>query len=240
MADVEGSYALPFESVYQTSKGFVCRQVAANDPESLGLTWKLGGNFRSEVIIPLSKFRCDSLDDLGNWFAGYEHTDWFLRICEKQRYSRPTVIDLNILLQVLLGIARIQTSLARDFGWAGPVYAKMEVSGIWRTIPFVDTAFALNEYEKHGLPLMLQDKINIHAGSHQGSFIELDRLENEDFENHRILLATKIFVILALALGISPSAVVDDEGADFGSYVRDFLRAGDRARDVQKKRARRG
>lgn len=239
MSDVSGSYTLPFENVYQTSGGVICRQTANNDPEMLGLTWKLGRNFQSEVIIPLSKFRNDSLDELGSWFDGYEHTERFLKLCDKQRYSRPTVIDLNILLHVLLGIARVQTALAKEFGWTGPVFAKMEISGVWRTIPFFDTSYVLNEYEKHGLPLGLRDKITIHSGSDQGSFIELDGLADDDVEKHRILMATRLFVIIALALGIPPSADPDGDGSDFSASVGDFLNAGLRALEVQRKRTRR-
>ncbi|MBY5816592.1 ATP-binding protein [Rhizobium leguminosarum] len=240
ISDVNGNYTIPFENVYQTSGGFICRQTAYNDPEMLGLTWKLGGNFQSEVIIPLSKFRSDSLDDLGDGFEGYKHIGRFLQLCEKQRYLRPTVIDLNILLHVLLGIARIQTALAKEFGWTGPVFAKMEISGVWRTIPFVDTSYVLDEYEKHGLPLGLRDKISIRTGTDQGSFIELDGLQDDDIEKHRILMATKLFVIIALALGIPPIADPDGDGSDFSDSVADFLKAGERALEAQKKRTQRG
>jgi hypothetical protein len=153
---------------------------------------------------------------------------------------RPTVIDLNILLHVLLGITRIQTALAKEFGWTGPVFAKMEISGVWRTIPFVDTSYVLDEYEKHGLPLGLRDKISIRTGTDQGSFIELDGLQDDDIEKHRILMATKLFVIIALALGIPPIADPDGDGSDFSDSVADFLKAGERALEAQKKRTQRG
>lgn len=240
VSDVNGDYSIPFDNVYQTSGGFICRQTAGNDPEMLGLTWKLGGNYQSEVIVPLSKFRHDSLDDLGEWFEGYEHIDRFLQLCESQRYLRPTVIDLNILLHVLLGLARIQTALAKEFGWTGPVFAKMEISGVWRAIPFFDTSSVLNEYEKHGLPLGLRDKIAIRAGTDQGSFIELDGLQDDDLEKHRILMATKLFVVIALALGIPPIVDPDGDGSDLSNSVGDFLKAGQRALEAQKKRAQRG
>lgn len=236
-SDMNGHYTIPFDNVYQTSGGFVCRQTAGNDPEMLGLTWKLGGNFQSEIIIPLSKFSHNSLDELGRWFEGYDHIDRFLQLCEKQRYSRPTVIDLNILLHVLLGVARIQTALAKEFGWSGPIFAKMEISGVWRTIPFFDTPYVLNEYEKHGLPLSLRDKITLWAGTDQGSFIELDGLQDDDLERCRILMATKLFVFIAIALGIPPSAGPDDDGSDFSNSVGDFLQAGERALKAQKTRA---
>lgn len=239
MSDVNASYTLPFDSIYQTSGGFVCRQTADNDPEMLGLTWRLGGNFQSEIIIPLAKFRHDNLGELGSSFEGYEHIGRFLQLCKKQRYEHPTVIDLNLLLHVLLGLARIQTALAKEFGWSGPVFAKMEISGVWRTIPFFDTPYVLNEYEKHGIPLVLRDKITLHSGSDQGSFMELDGLEGGDFEQHRILMATRLFVIIAIVLGIPPAADPDGDGSDFSSSIVDFLKAGERALEAQKNRTQR-
>ncbi|MEN2978704.1 ATP-binding protein [Tistrella bauzanensis] len=237
MSDVNGSYRVSFDNIYWTPSGFICRHIMRNDPEMLGLTWKLGENFQSEVIIPLSKFRNGSLDDLGDWFAGYEHIDRFRQLCKQQGYSRPTLIDLNILLHVLLGIASIQAALAKEFGWTGSVFAKVEISGVWRTIPFFDTSHVLNEYEQHGLPLSLRDKITIHAGTDQGSFIELDGLQDDD---RGILMATKLFVIIAFALGVSPGADPDDDGSESSNSVGDLLKAGERALDVQKKRAQRG
>lgn len=239
MSDIKGSFTIPFENVYQTSGGFICRQTANNDPEMLGLTWKLSRNCESEVIIPLSKFRDNNVDELGKWFDGYEHIARFLQLCKKQRYTRPTVIDLNILLHVLLGIARIQTALVKEFGWTAPVFAKMEISGIWRTIPFFDTLYALNEYEKHGLPLGLRDKITINPGRDQNSFIQLDGLDNDDLESHRIVMATKLFVIIALALGIPPHTGSEEDEETFSNSVGGFLEAGMRAIEVQKMRTTR-
>ncbi len=240
MSDVNGDYTIPFENVYLTAGGFICRQIADNDPEKLGLTWKLGGNFKSEVVIPLSKFRGNSLNDLSHWFEGYDHIARFLKLCETQRYLRPTIIDLNVLLFVLLGIARIQTVLTKEFGWTAPVFAKMEISGIWRTIPFVDTSYLLNEYEKHGIPLGLRDKITIHAGTDQGSFIELNGLQDDDLETHRISLATKLFINIALALGIPLGTDPNGNHSDSSNWTFDLFEAGSRALTVQKKRRRQG
>jgi len=239
MSDVTGDYTVPFHNVYQTSGGTICRQTADNDPEQLGLTWKLGGDFRSEVVIPLSKFRGNNLDTLGEWLEGYRNVERFIQLCVNQRYERPTVIDLNLLLHVLLGLARIQAALAKEFGWTGPIFAKMEISGVWRTIPFFDTHHVLNEYEKHGLPLVLQDRVTIYSGSDKGSFVELSGLQDDDIEKHRILMATELFVHIAHALGFHPAADQDDDGVDFSSSVGDFLNAGLRALDVQKNRTQR-
>ncbi|MBD9573020.1 hypothetical protein ACI2KT_25455 [Ensifer adhaerens] len=235
VADASGDYSIPFDNVYQTSGGFVCRQTAGNNPELMGLTWKLGSNFHSEIIVPLAKFRQNSLSDLAPWLDGYEHTHRFLRLCHKQRYFSPTIIDLNILLHVLLGIARIQVALAKEFSWNGPVYLKMEISGIWRTIPFFDTSKVLDEYEKHGMALGLGEKVAIHSGREQSSFIEITRPDDNDDEGQRVLVALRLFIPIAIALGIP---VPEDEHSDWGDYIGDFLRAGLRALEVQKNRSR--
>ncbi|MCF1474117.1 ATP-binding protein [Agrobacterium vitis] len=238
MSSMDESYSIPFDTIYSASGDFICRQIGDNDPKKLGLTWKLDKNFNSEIIIPVSKFNGGDLNDLGDWFRGYEYVDQFLQLCKKQGYLRPTVIDLNLLLHVLLGLARIQTILATEFGWNESIFAKVEISGAWRTIPFFDTPYVLNEYEKHGLPLSLRDKITIYGGSDQSSFIELDGLQDEDLDKHRILMATKLFVIIALSLGIPPCADPDGTGPDFIDSVGDFLKAGVRAYEAQKKRTR--
>lgn len=237
MSDVNGSYTIPFDNVYQASGGFICRQTANNDPELLGLTWKLSRGFESEIIIPLSKFRRDNLSDLAPWLDGYEHARRFLQLCHKQRYRQPTIIDLNILLHVLLGITRIKTQLAKEYGWANSIYAKMEISGVWRTVPFFDAPHVLDEYEKHGIALGLSNKVVLHRGKGQESFIELPGADVDgDDEGHRVMMAIRLFLPIAIALGVSTGIDPDSDGNDVGDSIGSFLSAGLRAIEVQKNR----
>jgi hypothetical protein len=237
MSDVTGSYSIPFDNVYQAAGRFICRQTANNDPENLGLTWKIGHDFTSEIILPLSKFHADNLAGLSDWFSGYEHTSRFLKLCKEQRYTSPRVIDLNILFQVLLGFARTQVALAEAFGWKGPIFAKLQISGIWRTIPFIDAKHVLDEYEQHGMPLSLQDEVTIHKGKSQNSFLELPAQESEDKENYRVMMAVRLLISIAAALGIPMGIDPDGDGSDVETSVADFLSAGTRALQVQKHRA---
>ncbi|SEH31054.1 ATP-binding protein [Rhizobium sp. NFR12] len=238
MSDVSGSYTIPFDNVYQGSRGFISRQTANNDPEQLGLTWKLSRGFESEIIIPLSKFRRDNLQDLAPWLDGYDHADRFLQLCQNQRYLLPTIIDLNILLHVLLGVTRIQTQLAKEFGWTGPIYAKMEIAGVWRTVPFFDAPHVLDEYEKHGIALGLNDKVVLHRGIGQESFVELPGPNSDgNDDGHRVMMAIRLFLPIAMALGVSTGIDPDGDGTDAADSISSFLHAGGRAIEVQKNRA---
>lgn len=238
MSETSGSYVIPFDNIYQVSGGFVARQTANNDPELLGLTWKLGRNFHSEVVIPLSKFRLDNLDALGLWLDGYQHEERFLDICKAQRYHRPTIVDLNILLHVLLGITRIQVALAKEFAWRDPIFVKIEISGVWRTIPFFDAPHVLDEYEQHGIVLNQRNKVLLHPGKEHGSFIELPCLEkNDGSESDRVMMATRLFIVIAIAMGVPFGIDPDGDGSDVSRSIGDFLDAGLRAFEVQKRRS---
>lgn len=237
MSDNSGTYTIPFNNVHRISGGFICRQTMNSDPEKLSLTWKLSKNFQSEVIIPLSKFKND-LESLAPWFEGYEYSERFFNICRNQHYEKPTIIDLNILLHIVFGIIHIQAALAKAFSWSGPIFAKVQISGLWRTIPFLDTPRVLSEYEKHGLTMILNDKITIHPGKEQNSFIELPPpTENNENNEHQVLMAASLFLTIAAGLGVSPDFDPDDDGSDIADTFSEFLNAGLRAIEVQKKRS---
>jgi len=94
--------------------------------------------------VRVSGLACEEADSFS------DHAKRFLRLCHEQRYYSPTVIDLNNLLHVLLGVARTQVALAKEFSWDGFVFAKIQISGVLRTIPFFDAPRVLDEYEQQG------------------------------------------------------------------------------------------
>lgn len=60
----EGVYTAPFNNVYRYGRGFICRQTTGNDPDGLNLTWKIGHDLKSEILVPLAKFNARNLQDL--------------------------------------------------------------------------------------------------------------------------------------------------------------------------------
>jgi len=167
---------------------------------------------------------------------GYNHASRFIQICRSRGYDSPTIIDLNLLLIVLLGIGQKHVALAQEFGWRGSLSAKVKISGIWRTIPFFDAAHVLDDFAHHGIPLALKDTITINAGASAGSYIELPAPQDEDTEAHRVMTAIRLFIYVAKSLGVALGANPEDEDFDFGSPVSSFLEAGQRTLEVQKRR----
>lgn len=232
------AYSTTFDTVHRTAGGIVCRQTSNVDPSGLSLTWLLSSDLRSEIIVPLCKFHADDLEVLRKHFDGYKHIDRFIDICRKQRFKTPTVIDLNILLLLLFALGRKQVALAEAFGWTGPVFAKVQLHGVWRTMPFLDAPHVLDEFEQHGIALTLRDEIRLHRGKEQSSYIELAPATGNEIDP--FTLGTMLFLHIAAALGVSSKLGIEDDDSRLTDGMLDLMEAGNRALEAQKLRIAKG
>lgn len=227
---VDGNFALPFDTIYSSATGFVCRQTANNKPQKQLLTWRFRNDLRSEIILPLSRFEPASLFSRPD---GYAESRRFLNLLEAQRYVEPTVIDLNLVFLFLLGVMRTQKKLSARASWHGPHYVKMKLVNVWHTIPFLDISSTMDDFERHGIPLCLDDEITLYPGSQPRSFIKLPEQAELTEEAHRLHMAYFAFSPLATAFGISPG--LDDDGALTADSISNFAEAGIRALDIQRR-----
>src|SRR5258706_7422654 len=70
-----GGVSLPFDTVYTSADGFVARQLANNDPYNLGLTWELGLDLVSDILLPLPFYAPTDINLLVHQLRGYTHID---------------------------------------------------------------------------------------------------------------------------------------------------------------------
>ncbi|NSY61885.1 RNA-binding domain-containing protein [Agrobacterium tumefaciens] len=230
----QGAFRTPYMNVFKTVDGFIARQVANEDPEAMGLTWKCTNDLQTEVIVPLSMFSGRDLKSLRDHFEGYVNTDRFLEVCRQQRYKTPRILDLNLLFYVLLGQMSLMQELAAEFGWSGPFSAKIKVSGVWRAIPFLDNADYVDEVAKHGLPLLQSDEISICRGKEKTTFIALPPpAETDDQFDYVIVTATRLFYSVISAMGV-PSLIEDE--ADPEGRILSYTDVGERAIKVMRLR----
>ena len=237
MRDTSGDFTLSFDNVYRATGAYVCRQAQITDPQSLTLTWTLRTDFCSEIVVPLPKFRGGNLASLHALFRGYDHADRFIGLCRQQRYKDPTVIDLNLLMIVLMALARKHLALAKEFGWTEKMAVKIRIAGVWRTIPFFDATHVLDEYEQQGLALTLRDEAEIHPGKSHHSYFDLAAPQpGETDQSNVIWIAIALFVPIARALGVSMGMGDEEDYDAFKTSIVDFVMAGQRAIGVQKTR----
>ncbi len=196
--------AVPFDTIYTSSRGFVARQVNNNDPHSLGLTWRFRESLVSDVYVPLNLYDVDSCLDLDEHLEGYEHTDRFIELLEKQNYSSPRVVDLNFLFSLLIGVVETQRRLLALAKWTKPYFVKARLLNVWRTVPFLDLDSIIDSFEADGLPICLDGIVTAPSGTDPETFQLVDPMADVEGEEARIVLqALVILQPIARAWGLS-------------------------------------
>ena len=228
---------LPFDTIYTSSNGFVCRQARGNDPHNLSLTWKLNRHLHSDVIIPLSFYRANNVRDaLLPLRPGYHFTARFQSILEEAGFQNTRVVDLNFIFNIFAGIVETQTRLAEAASWSHPFQVKLRLLNAWRTIPFVDVDGVLKGLEHSGVPVCMDETVTAPVGYGPDDFREMPTLDHIENRAARILVQASImFELLATAYGI-PSWDAMETGDLTSYHFEDLIEAGKRATDNQRVR----
>ncbi|MDI6029080.1 ATP-binding protein [Corticibacterium sp. UT-5YL-CI-8] len=239
MRDSEGPFSLLFDNIYETNNGVISRQINGGDPSSLGLTWKTSWNADSELIIPLRKIHFTEINDAIEWLKGYDKADEFIDILKHQRYEYGDILDLNILFYTLMGVARTAIALLKKAELNSPLYLKMKLTGVWRTIPFVDSEHFMSVFRDNGIPLILRDELLIFDGKHIESFLEWSFDPEMGVIENMGSLATQLFIPIARELGVPFPLKAEDTLITSSSLMKQIFKAGDNALEVQNARKRR-
>jgi hypothetical protein len=225
---------LPFENVYTSAKGIVARQRTIDGPHHPSLTWKLWPDLSGEILIPITKFEVNDLDKLPSELGRYHHADRLKRILKDQHYTRVTLVDLNLLFYLLLGVTKIQNRLCKEANWKGGWLMKARLLNVWRTTPFLDISDALDRYEKYGIPMCLENDVAVPPGSDPETFGEISSFDHVDLEEARCVLRAQVmFGIIGNAFGIPPNLIPYEENGDRTLYG-ELCSVGNRAIEAQR------
>lgn len=220
---------LPFDSVHQTGRGLIARQLAGNDPNHLSLTWDLGWDFKSDILIPLPQCHATNVEELAIDLQGYETVERFVRVIEKYHLSALRIVDLTMLFNLLVGVADMKRRLCELVGWRDGYHFKYRLLNAWRTIPFIDLTTAQDHLETNGLSMCLSSTVTYPSRTGPDRYIEIERALDIDDPKFRCLAqGTLMFSAVAIAYGISMPTDQDH----FSDYLDSISRAGSRAVDV--------
>lgn len=226
--------AVPFETLYSSTDGYVARQTSTNDPHNLGLTWRFRESLISDVFVPLSFYDVDHVDQLREHLDGYQHAERFFQLLRAKNYSSPRIVDLNMLFNLLVGVVETQRRILARANWTKPYFVKAKLLNVWRTMPFLDVDIILDRFDNDGLPLCLDEVVTTPPGSDPESFHKVDTFNDVEGEQARILLqALVIMMPIARAWGLSV-----DLGPEVNPpYYTRLQAAGVRAMAVQASKA---
>lgn len=231
-AEQQTVYAIPFDTVYTSANGFLGRQLRNNDPHSLGLTYRLRRDLVSELIIPMPLHTPRAIYHLRESLAGYCHADRLCDLFDQQGYEDPKVVDLNFILKILMAVAELEDNILKRAGWTHGYHCKAVLLNVWRTIPFLNSPTILKEYEKHGVPMMMDGRVVSRPDSRPDTFKSVGQFDDIDVPSAKFALqGLYMFWSIADAYGI-PMFEAEGDGAN-KEFLSELLALGPSAIDAQ-------
>ncbi len=224
---------IPFDTVHTTSNGIMARQNRGRNPFELSLTWKVRSDLISEILIPLNLHTSTRCENLFDDCTGYSNTGRFKKILDEQQCQYPRVVDLNPLLNILLGIVEVQNRLMTKANWPYSYFFKARLLNVRRTVAFLDIPSVLDDFEKHGIPICLKKNVIIPPGTDPTTFVEVNHFEHVDDEIAKITFqGLSIFEFLAGAYGLPIWSDKYKDGSG-DRYLEELINAGRRAADFR-------
>jgi hypothetical protein len=226
--------AVPFDTIYSSSRGYVARQTIGSDPYRLGLTWRFRPSLVSDVYVPLNLYEANSPFGLQKHLEGYEQAARFIELLRGKQYNSPQIVDLNLLFNVLIGIVETQRRLLAKANWTKPYFIKARLLNVWRTVPFLDLEAVMDRFEADGLPMCLDRVVTTPPGTEPDSFQRVEpMLESEGDEARILVQALTILDPITRAWGLPPAL----ENSRDPTWFQQLHAAGSRAMKVQDRKS---
>ncbi|WP_372003871.1 ATP-binding protein [Tistrella mobilis] len=222
-------YRIDFDTIHRNVNGFTCRQVGNNDPAKNVMMWKASHNLDNEFTLPIRKIFIEDVSSVPEHINEYKYGKRFMDICRKRNFKELMILDLNLLLPALMAISQILVIFNQEFNTHESVHIKICMTGVKRTVPFLDVSYALDQFQNLGVPMVLDDELVIFPGSTPDSYLEEKIPKYGGIENKQTELATKLFVNVMMALGFSLRSDPQDERSGTDQYVLELQKAGLRA-----------
>ena len=202
LAGDEKNISVPFDTVYTTAGEIVARQLRGNNPHNYGLTWRIQSDLSCDIVVPLPFYIPGTPDSLIREFDGYIHAARFIDLLKEQGHSQPRIADLNFMMHLLLGIISQYRHLLKLADAEGEFYFKARVLHAWRIVPFIDSKIVLDEFEAHGLPMMMNRTVTVPFGDAPDSFVLIDEESGDTDQTVSILQAASVFMWIAMTFGV--------------------------------------
>ena len=160
-----------FDNVFSTLDGFVARQVGGNERYLRLLTWEFSRNGHSFVTLPIPKLSLEASDSTVDALVGDNPTlqefvaKEFCNIVAQSELSSYTILDLTHTANFIGAIFRRHHTIMSHAGIKAPLYVKVRIENVWRTIPFVSLPAYLEHVRKYDVPLVQWDEFELPSGS---------------------------------------------------------------------------
>ena len=244
MSEEDGVPALVFDAVNPVPGGVLGRQVMGNNPRDFGLTVRLWNDLRFDVVMPVRVYREVESDRLAELLEGYVHGKRYVELLRSAGHREPNVVNLNMLILMLIGTIAKYRGLLRLFGGpAESVFVKVRTLNFWRVVSFIDVAEIIDDFEKYGVPVAMEESATWPSGDDPRLFVEMEEpqnIESAAADREAVVCSRQAWMLFALIAPMFGCSTVSFDWGAGGAVVPDLLSfdtlygAGDRARKVER------
>ena len=84
---------------------------------------------------------------------------------KEQGHTEPRIADLNFMVHLLISVISKYQRLLKLTDAHGDFYFKARVLNAWRILPFIDVESILDEFNTHGIPMIMDSTVTIPTGT---------------------------------------------------------------------------
>lgn len=170
----DGGISIPMNTFYSARGGFIARQTKGNNPlfPVASLRWWHSG--AALLTIPLNYY------DTNSFLERYSHSDnskLFVSEVERQQLGDAKICDLDYLLFVLAGLYNQFKQILSSTKNSEKVYASVQIENTFQSLTFVDDNYYVKRISEYGVPVVLDEQIQIPDIVTTDNLIELSNKE---------------------------------------------------------------
>lgn len=170
----DGGISIPMNTFYSARGGFIARQTKGNNPlfPVVSLRWWHTG--AALLTIPLNYY------DTNSFLERYSHSEnskLFISEVKKQQLGDAKICDLDYMLFVLAGLYNQFKQILYSTKNFEKVYATIQIENTFQSLTFIDDNYYVKRISEHGVPLVLDEHIQIPDIVTINNLIELSKKE---------------------------------------------------------------
>lgn len=206
---------LAFDNCYTSTYGHVARLTQGNDPSRMIFSWHHRGWFE-EIILPFSWFLVPQNGLPYPLFSEFNNATEFMASCRASRLVSRPAMELSGMFLTIFNLCKKIEALIDELKVNPRLFVKVQISGIWRAIPFVDVPRYSDFISQNGLPVAQEDIVYGPPGLGEDNLSELNAWRRSDFNasaleesrsSAEVMNTILIYKEICRCLGLPPEAL---------------------------------
>lgn len=186
-----------FDNFFMMSNGYVARQINANHPFNLVLTWRHYYDGSSRISLPISSQLIASLNKGDFFLQQYEQETVIINLLRDYKHQLGYLLDLNMVMLTVMSFIKQQWQLMAQGGLNSlKLYVKTVINNTLKKVPFIDTETYIQFVKDYGFPVIQSSRAFAPPDTAFESLVTVPELDNlhDDIMNKDTINVVRAFI----------------------------------------------